>query len=192
VKRVFKTPKPYRDMTAEERRLWKNKLQRDYNTSEKGRQTRELYRQSGRLAVAFKRHDLKRYYGLTPEEWEVMFEQQGRKCAVCGAAEPGRKNGQWCTDHCHIKGRGHARGIVCNSCNLILGQANDSARRLQLAIRYLERVDDSNKARKIRRNAPGVERYTFAGGPGQLFPQLLPIQRCAHWLAATQAAAAFD
>lgn len=129
-------------MTAEEIRLRKNEVQLKYNRSEKGKQTRELYRQSGGLAVSEKKHDLKRYYGLTPETWKAMFERQGRKCAACGSVDSGRKNGQWCTDHDHNKGRGHARAILCNGCNLILAHAKDKIPRLQMVIGYVERIND--------------------------------------------------
>jgi Recombination endonuclease VII len=142
MKRIFKTTKKYRDMTTEELRLWKNKLQTDYNNSEKGKQTRAAYRASGRLAISEKKHDLKRHYGLTPETWEAMFERQGRRCAVCGSTDPGRKSGEWCTDHDHNKGRGHARAIVCLHCNFIMGYAKDSIPRLQMVIGFLERIND--------------------------------------------------
>jgi hypothetical protein len=133
------------DAKVEAIRLRKNAIQRKYNTSEHGKAVRERYRQSGRLAESFKRHDLKRYYGLTVEEWTAMFERQGRKCAVCGSTDPGRKNGQWSTDHDHSKGRGHARGIVCNSCNLVMGHVKDSTKRLQQIIDYLEACHDRYK-----------------------------------------------
>jgi len=139
---TLKTAKKYKDMSTEELRLWKNKLQLDYNRSERGKRTRELYRQSGRLYASFKRHDLKRYYGLTQTEWDAMFKRQGCKCAACGSADPGRKNGQWCTDHDHNKKEPHARAIICNRCNMIAGHAKDSIPRLQMVIGYLERINE--------------------------------------------------
>lgn len=84
----------------------------------------------------YRRADLKRYYDITPEEWDAMFEAQGRLCAVCGSPYPGRKNGQWSTDHCHVTKV--VRGILCNGCNLALGHVKDDPDRLRMLATYLE------------------------------------------------------
>lgn len=48
---------------------------------------------------------LRNQYGLTPEEWEIMFEAQGRRCYF-GCETPGRSpKAQWQTDHDHETGR---------------------------------------------------------------------------------------
>ena len=79
---------------------------------------------------------LRRAFGITVEMWETMFAAQGFCCAICGAAEPGTKQG-WHTDHCHIT---HVvRGILCHHCNLTIGSAKDDVVRLRAAIDYLER-----------------------------------------------------
>ena len=57
-------------------------------------------------------------YGLTSEQWEAMFNRQGRVCAICGSVEPGSKNG-WSTDHDHASNK--VRGILCQPCNHALG-----------------------------------------------------------------------
>jgi hypothetical protein len=114
---------------------------RKYNQSEKGRTRNNAqnarWRAANRekLLKAYKKHDLKRYYKLTPEQYEIMWEAQGRKCAACGSTDPGRKTGHWCIDHCHDTKL--VRGIVCNSCNMAMGQVKDSIERLQQLIDYL-------------------------------------------------------
>lgn len=51
------------------------------------------------------------------------------KCDLCGATE-------WlCIDHCHRKG--HARGLLCQSCNKGLGFFHDDPALLRKAARYL-------------------------------------------------------
>jgi Recombination endonuclease VII len=77
-------------------------------------------------------------YDLTPEQWEQMFDAQGRRCAndLCKATEPGRGGG-WPTDHCHKTKK--VRGILCHNCNIALGHAKDCKRRLAGLIAYLEK-----------------------------------------------------
>jgi hypothetical protein len=84
-----------------------------------------------------RKHDLKRHYGLTPEQHRDLFIAQGYRCAVCKTADPGRKTGHWCTDHDHTTGI--VRGILCNGCNAALGHVKDDPKRLRALADYLER-----------------------------------------------------
>jgi hypothetical protein len=79
-----------------------------------------------------RRAHLKERYGLTLEQWEAMFEAQGRKCAICSATTPGWKRA-WHTDHDHKSGA--VRGILCHLCNRTL--ANYGIARFQSFIAYL-------------------------------------------------------
>ena len=86
-----------------------------------------------------RRADLKKYdKNLTPEVWNSMFEAQGRRCANlgCRSESPNRKDGKWCTDHDHKTGK--VRGILCQYCNVMLGQAQDDPSRLIGGAKYLE------------------------------------------------------
>lgn len=78
---------------------------------------------------------LKYEYGLTPEEWERMFEGQGRCCAICQDDQPGSSHG-WHTDHCHKSGK--VRFILCAHCNRGLGAFKDNPNLLRLAASMLE------------------------------------------------------
>lgn len=66
---------------------------------------------------------LKKKYGLTPEQFEELFNAQGRKCRLCGTDEHGRtgnhQQSRWNVDHDHDTGR--VRGILCHHCNVSLG-----------------------------------------------------------------------
>jgi nitrate/TMAO reductase-like tetraheme cytochrome c subunit len=97
------------------------------------------WRAAHRLIVlaAYRKHDLKRHYDMTPKEWDEMFEAQGRACAACHSIFPGRKTGHWCTDHDH--NTGVVRGILCNGCNAAIGHAKDDPKRLRALATYLER-----------------------------------------------------
>ena len=81
-----------------------------------------------------RRHHLKKAFGLTQSEWDVTFEAQDRKCAVCRRTDPGNSRG-WGTDHDHRTGK--FRGILCNNCNSALGYVKESAEILNGLIAYL-------------------------------------------------------
>jgi hypothetical protein len=91
-----------------------------------------------RKRIRARRNKLKRQYGMTVEEWETLFNAQGRCCANsgCRAKEPKGIRGYWHTDHDHITGQ--IRGILCRKCNLALGHVNDSTVLLRGLIEYIE------------------------------------------------------
>ena len=76
---------------------------------------------------------LKRRYGISADEWELIFSAQGNRCAICKSETPGKQN--WHVDHCHDTGR--VRGILCHMCNILLGSAVDDCDNLRSAIAYL-------------------------------------------------------
>jgi hypothetical protein len=125
-----------------------------YNASEKGRakntadsnRWRNDPKNRDKLRACYKKSDLKRHYGMTPETWGAMFERQGFACAACGSPDPGRKNGQWSTDHDHARDDKHARAILCNGCNLALGHIKDNIPRLQALVGYLEKINGAAEA----------------------------------------------
>ena len=84
--------------------------------------------------VIRRRTTLKCKYGITPEEWDVLFDSQGKKCAVCASTATTGKG--WNTDHDHVTGK--VRGILCLHCNTLIGYAKDDIDTLYAAIRYLE------------------------------------------------------
>lgn len=78
---------------------------------------------------------LGREYGFTPGQYEEMLAAQNGVCAICGQA---KRNGRRLhVDHCHTTGA--IRGLLCYSCNALLGLAGDSVEVLRAAITYLER-----------------------------------------------------
>lgn len=83
-------------------------------------------------AEAVKAYQLKRFYGLSAEQFACMREKQGGCCAICGASQK-----QLVVDHCHDTGR--VRELLCHSCNRGIGMLADSHERLQAAADYLRR-----------------------------------------------------
>ena len=76
-----------------------------------------------------RRHSLKKHYGLTESEHQLMVTKQNGTCAICN------QEGLLCVDHNHTTGK--VRGLLCKSCNLGIGSFADDVERLQAAINYL-------------------------------------------------------
>lgn len=56
-----------------------------------------------------------RAYGISPERYKEMLEEQGNRCALC---EKGNKRAM-AIDHDHKTGK--VRRLLCDACNLLLG-----------------------------------------------------------------------
>ena len=74
---------------------------------------------------------LKRVYGLTEEQYDILLETQGGRCAICKTSPDKRR---LVVDYCHSSGR--VRGLLCDACNLGLGKFRDDPKILQEAARY--------------------------------------------------------
>lgn len=90
-----------------------------------------------RFSLYQRNTDLRRHFGIEPEQYEEMLASQGGCCAICGMPETanGRKN--LSVDHCHTTGL--VRGLLCSKCNHGIGQFNDSVEVMKKAILYLEK-----------------------------------------------------
>jgi hypothetical protein len=75
------------------------------------------WRKANNTSEVLRKRNLKYNYGITSEQWEDMFELQGRKCAICASATT--RGPGWMTDHDHTTGR--VRGVLCHDCNISLG-----------------------------------------------------------------------
>jgi Recombination endonuclease VII len=73
---------------------------------------------------------LRIHYGMTLVQWNAVFENQGKVCALCGVSESGKR--QWSTDHDHETAA--VRGILCHSCNFILGRLGDSSDKIKINV----------------------------------------------------------
>ena len=66
-----------------------------------------------------------------------MFEKQNNLCAICGEVEV--RNKILSLDHCHKTNK--VRGIICNKCNMAIGQFNEEIKNLKNAIKYLKKYE---------------------------------------------------
>ena len=77
----------------------------------------------------------KKKYGITPEQFKDMYDNQDGKCKICGGQlANGTRN--CCVDHCHITGE--VRGLLCSHCNRGLGLFRDNSSFLIRAADYLD------------------------------------------------------
>jgi hypothetical protein len=90
-----------------------------------------------------RKYKLKDAYGITPDEYDAMYERQSGRCAICGEPkdpwEPGGgvkgRNRFLVVDHDHTDNR--VRALLCWNCNCGLGQFRDNPAILHAAIMYL-------------------------------------------------------
>ena len=88
-----------------------------------------------RSRVTNRRATLKRYHGVTPEDYDRMYAAQNGVCAICGSAslQNGRSNLD--IDHCHKTNV--IRGLLCQRCNRAIGLFGDNADTMLRAVEYL-------------------------------------------------------
>jgi hypothetical protein len=129
--RLLEDTKEYRE---------KNRVQIRENARKYREENRDKIRTNERTRylknpIKFKkksRKDTLKKYGMTPEQWNALFESQEQKCAICEANE----SSKWHTDHDHKTGT--VRGILCHGCNVGLGHFKDCPDILNKAASYLE------------------------------------------------------
>jgi len=79
-------------------------------------------------------YELKKFYGITVQEYEQRLEEQDGRCAICLQLPPGGEH--LCVDHDHDTNK--VRGLLCRFCNLGIGMFNEDAGRLLSAERYIQ------------------------------------------------------
>ena len=72
-------------------------------------------------------------WGLTEAQYVALFEAQQHRCAICGAERRAARN--LSIDHDHATGV--VRGLLCQDCNMGLGQFGDDPARLEAAAAYV-------------------------------------------------------
>jgi hypothetical protein len=106
-------------------------------------------------------------YGILPDQFDEIFEAQGRRCAICRSDSPGRGKAAWSLDHDHETNE--IRGVLCHKCNMALGLFKDSANTLMAAAEYVSKTHTGLFAKKTRRmvfRLPTDEEVDIANAPG--------------------------
>lgn len=95
--------------------------------------THHLARQKALKTAAQERRDVQ-LYGLRRGGYALLLREQNGVCAICMRAT-GRTR-RLCVDHDHETGV--VRGLLCSTCNKILGHARDDQEFFRRAMNYLE------------------------------------------------------
>ncbi len=105
------------------------------------RETYKRYHKTDKYKKSYWNSHLKRKYGISIEDYQMMLEVQQYKCKICGCDGPNR---DWLekeqrailfVDHNHTTGV--VRGLLCNTCNVGLAMFKDNIEHLTSAISYL-------------------------------------------------------
>ena len=73
-------------------------------------------------------------YGITLEHYNLLLEEQNKKCKICNKNCPTGKS--LAVDHNHETGK--VRGLLCKNCNIGLGMFFDNLDFLESAVLYLK------------------------------------------------------
>lgn len=122
-----------------------------------GKKDKDLFRsyckacECERRRNSYGKRSLRWVYGLTPDQYESLQQQQAGICMICRNPEIGRRGARkfaLAIDHDHKTNR--VRGLLCNKCNLGIGNFNDDPERLEAAAAYLRRARESVAAEQER------------------------------------------
>ena len=125
--RMIRNTEEYRNKQREKRKTseWQEKWGKNYYNKPKVRNNR-------------RNNQLKRYFGITLEEYNTLFIKQSGLCAICFKSETIKQFGKikpLSVDHCHKTNK--IRGLLCSSCNVGLGHFKDDILLLGSAKKYL-------------------------------------------------------
>jgi Recombination endonuclease VII len=72
-------------------------------------------------------------YGMTIADYEALLARQNGVCRICKTKPAGRR---LAVDHCHVTDT--IRSLLCNNCNLGVGNFKDNPARMREAADYIE------------------------------------------------------
>jgi len=80
---------------------------------------------------------LKKKYGITNAQYQILSEIQNGLCAICGRVSRRKHGTELVVDHSHETGR--VRGLLCNECNAALGFVQENVAILEKMIAYVKK-----------------------------------------------------
>lgn len=94
------------------------------------------YRNSENYRLEHRNRLLKNRFGISSEDYDVMFLNQRGLCKICGTHQS-EVTRRFAVDHNHLTGE--VRGLLCVPCNTAIGALRDSPELLEVAALYLRR-----------------------------------------------------
>ena len=122
----------YREKSNQQSKRWRAKPE----NNEKQKKWAKKFRTSETGKEYIKNDMLKRTYGISLKEYNLMFEKQKGNCAICNKHQT-KFIRNFSVDHDHKTGI--IRGLLCHHCNTSLGSFNDDINILKNAIKYLKK-----------------------------------------------------
>lgn len=129
--RKERDPGAHRARDAERTKRWRLNNNERYRALKKDNRENQKQKNAPRIALMERCHRIKMKYGLTKDNYDRLLLDQDGKCRICKKSDGGYLH----IDHCHDTGK--IRGLLCQRCNIGLGQFRNSVENLQNAIRYL-------------------------------------------------------
>jgi hypothetical protein len=124
-----------REQTRAERRAYYKKNSERINAERRRRYAADTEYRTKVLAENRKtarEHRLRRTYGISLQDYDLMFARQGGRCAVCWKTS----EQSLCVDHSHRTGI--LRGLLCINCNVGFGNFSENPAFLRRAADYGE------------------------------------------------------
>jgi hypothetical protein len=88
-------------------------------------------------SISGSRYDhYQRKYGISHDEVKIMLKERNYKCDICNK-ESDHRYDKLCVDHDHKTG--DVRGMLCFSCNVMIGQGKDNIELFKNAIQYIKK-----------------------------------------------------
>lgn len=114
----------------------KNKISHE-KTKEQDKKRAKQWRKDNPDKVSFtnRKSRIKKKYGLTLEQIDLILIAQNNRCAICDVYFPGLKYSPH-IDHDHETGK--IRGLLCGPCNTSLGLLKEKVALFERAISYLK------------------------------------------------------
>ncbi len=107
-----------------------------YENREKIRAQQNAKLKDPSFQLAARNYQLKKTFGLTPEQYDQMLAEQGGGCAICGTTNPSTARiKHFVVDHDHNTQK--IRGLLCAKCNLGIGNLREDPEILSRAAEYL-------------------------------------------------------
>ena len=128
----------------------KHKAYKEKN-KDKIKAQKKSYREKNREELKDK--ELKRNFGISLHEYDLMLTEQKGKCGCCGVHQ-NKLTINLAVDHDHDTGL--IRGLLCHLCNTGIGKLGDNIEGLMKALNYLEK-HELTKERKANEHVVQVK-----------------------------------